>query len=94
MKVGQAILTTIGILILMIIINSIFGARATALILWGTSIWAAVDAHKIGLKKYKVSGPTGAVSTLILCLLLWIIVFPWYLVNKGKIARGEAKLKE
>jgi len=94
MKAGMAILTSLGILVVWILVASAIHPALGWAIFFGTSIWAGVDASKIELKKYKVGGPTGPAVTIIGCLLLWIVVFPWYLVNKGKIARGEAPLKE
>jgi hypothetical protein len=64
---------------------------ACGYIIWvGTSIWAGWDAHQIGLSKYKLNVATSPATTFLGCLLLWIVIFPWYLVNKGKIARGVA----
>ena len=94
MRAGMAVLTTLGILIVwMLLATGIHPVLGFAIFL-GTSIWAGVDANKIELKKYKVGGPTNPALTVIGCLLLWIVVFPWYLVNKGRIARGEAPLKD
>jgi len=54
------------------------------LIVLGTSIWAAFDAQAIiakGVdKKYLGGGP---VVIFLGCLLLWIIVFPYYLVKRS-----------
>jgi hypothetical protein len=93
MKTGMAILATVGILIVMSIAWAIHPFLGFA-ILVGSTIWAGVDAGKIEIKKYKVGGPTTPAWTVIGCLLFWIVVFPWYLVNKGKIVRGEAPLRE
>lgn len=94
MKAGMAILTSLGIIVVWILVGSIIHPALGWAIFLGTSIWAGVDASKIELKKYKVGGPTSSAVTVIGCLLLWIVVFPWYLVNKGKIERGEAPLKD
>lgn len=67
---------------------------STFILVVATSIWAARDARKIELHKYRVRGVTSEMTTLLGCLLFWIVFFPWYLVNKGKIQRGEARLKE
>ncbi len=100
--VGSALLITIGILVVWVLGSMGIAASLNepALVgIWnigvlvGTSIWAGLDAGRIELSKYKVGGPTGPAITVIGCLLLWIVVFPWYLVNKGKIARGTVRLK-
>src|SRR4051812_48513801 len=50
----------------------------------GTVIWVGVDASK---REWK-SG--GAPSWVIGCILLWIVVFPWYLIVRNKTPlRGE-----
>jgi len=93
MKAGKAILVTLGILVVAFL-SALIRPEAAYIVILITALWAAIDAHRIGLSKYKVGGPTGPVITFLGCVLLWIIVFPWYLVNKGKIARGEAPLKK
>jgi len=96
MNAGMAILTTLGIVVVWFFVSETIHPYLGWAIFLGTSFWAGVDASKIELKKYKLpgGGPNGPAVTVIGCLLLWIIVFPWYLVNKGKIARGEAPLKD
>lgn len=94
MRAGTAILATLGVLAIWILAAvAIHPALGWAVFL-GSSIWAGVDAGKIQLKKYKVGGPSSPAITVIGCLLLWVVVFPWYLINKGKILRGEVSLKE
>jgi len=90
----MAILITLGILVVSIVlsynVHPLFG-----FVIWlGTTIWAGVDAGKIELEKYRVNGVTTSTNTVLGCLFLWIIAFPWYLINKGKIARGEVELKK
>lgn len=92
MKTGNAILTTLGIFIVIVIAGTFNPAISWGIVLV-TALWAGYDAARINLSKYKVGGTTGPVMTVIGCLLLWIVVFPWYLVNRGKILRGEAVLK-
>ena len=92
MKAGKAILISLGILVIAIIAG-MFRPEGPYIVILITALWAAIDAYRIGLSKYKVGGPTGPVITFLGCVLLWILVFPWYLINKGKIARGEAVLK-
>jgi len=93
MKTGMAILTTLGFLFAMVVLGGIDPVFLWAIFLT-TSVWASIDASRISMKKYQLNGPAGPISTLLGCLLLWIVVFPWYLVNKGKIARGEMPLKD
>lgn len=93
MKPGAAILTTLGILVVIVLASQIHAALGSLIVL-GTTIWAGIDASKIELRKYKLNGVTSPATTVIACLFLWVIAFPWYLINKGKIERGEATLKD
>ena len=59
-----------------------------------SSIWAGIDSSKIELKKYKSGISYGPIVLTILCLALWIVAFPWYLVVRTKIKDGKAELKQ
>lgn len=95
MTTGKAVLFTVGLFFLALGLTSMTGFGSIMwLMILGTSIWAAVDSVKVGTKNYKTGISAGPAVVLIGCLLLWIVVFPWYLISKGKIERGEAVLKE
>ena len=51
-----------------------------------SSIWVYVDAKNIGVQKGQIPGMAdmGPISWLVSSLLLWIIVFPLYLVKRSK----------
>lgn len=56
-----------------------------ALIVIGTSIWVAFDAQKIGIKRGQLGGgilDMGCWGWFFLCLLLWIVGFPLYLIKR------------
>ncbi|MCH2383080.1 MAG: hypothetical protein MK290_10245 [Pedosphaera sp.] len=59
-----------------------------------SSIWVGIDSSKIELKKYKSGISYGPIVLTILCLALWIVAFPWYLVVRSKIKDGKAELKQ
>ena len=59
-----------------------------------SSIWVGIDSSKIELKKYKSGISYGTIVITILCLALWIVAFPWYLVVRAKIKDGKAELKQ
>ena len=59
-----------------------------------SSFWAYADARNINLSDYQVGGPGSPGGTLIGSLLFWPIVFPWYMLNRWKILRGEVDLGE
>jgi hypothetical protein len=58
-------------------------------------IWAALDAKRVGLWRYK-TGISGSPTTLLFLLLIlgWPIVFPWYLGVRLKIWAGVAQLRD
>ena len=95
MSVGKAILIAVGLLVAAVIVGRIVrvGAVLAWLMVLGTSIWAGIDAAKIGLNKYRTS-LSGPVLVVIGGCLLWIVVFPWYLVVRGAILSGKAQLKD
>ena len=55
------------------------------LVIIGTSIWVLIDAKKIGVPN-KDGGPIG---WCIGCILLWIIIFPAYLIKRSKFIRSN-----
>jgi hypothetical protein len=58
-----------------------------ALLVIGTTIWVAIDAHQLGVQRGKLGGGSldmSATSWTVCCLLLWIVAFPCYLVARGK----------
>ncbi|MEJ2367122.1 MAG: hypothetical protein P8Z49_01905 [Acidobacteriota bacterium] len=63
------------------------------LIVVGTSLWVLVDALNIGVKRGQMKGvaSSGPVTWAVGCLLLWIIIFPWYLIVRNKYKRINDK---
>ncbi len=64
------------------------------LLVIGTSIWVLVDAMTIGVKKGKIEGVgnMGPWGWFFVCLLFWIVGFPFYLAKRGEFkAAGEPK---
>ena len=58
-----------------------------------TSIWVAVDASTIGVKKGQLKGlgNMGPVGWIFVCLLLWIVGFPFYLAKRPELKRINGK---
>lgn len=58
-----------------------------------TSIWVLVDAKTIGVKKGQVAGMgnLGPWSWFFVCLLLWIVGFPFYLAKRPEFKRVNGK---
>jgi len=63
------------------------------IIVIGTSIWVAVDATTIGVKKGQIKGVAdmGPAGWFFACLLLWIIAFPFYLAKRGELKKINGK---
>jgi hypothetical protein len=91
-----AIFFSIGIFVLCVIIDWMLGTAPflTFSLVIGTTIWAGIDAKKIGAYKYKNYIASDPVFLVLGSLLFWIIVFPSYLWLRGKIDEGSAELKD
>ena len=63
------------------------------IIVVGTSIWVVVDANAIGVKKGQLKGVAdmGPSGWFFVCLLFWIIGFPFYLAKRGELKRINAQ---
>jgi hypothetical protein len=62
------------------------------IIVIGSAAWVYVDAKKIGVRKGLVSGMfnIGAGAWCAATLLLWIVVFPAYLIKRGALKAAVA----
>lgn len=94
MAIVQALVTTLGILAVWIAASVFVHPSIGLAIFLGSTLWAGWDAHQVGLSRYKVWGPTSVATTVIGCLLLWVLVFPCYLIARSKILSGNAVLKD
>lgn len=58
-----------------------------------SAIWVLIDAKNIGVKKDLISGMgnMGPFAWFFGTLLLWIVVFPMYLFNRGKFKLAVAR---
>jgi hypothetical protein len=63
------------------------------IIVLATSIWVLVDAKTIGVKKGQISGVAnmGPGGWFFVCLLLWIVGFPFYLAKRGEFKKINGK---
>ena len=57
-----------------------------------TIIWVLVDAKKIGVQKGQITGIAnmGPWSWFVVCLLLWVVGFPLYLVKRKQYQQINA----
>ena len=63
------------------------------IIVIATSIWVLVDAKTIGVKKGQIKGVAnmGPGGWFFVCLLLWIVGFPFYLAKRGEFKKINGK---
>ncbi len=64
-----------------------------ALIVIVSSVWVLIDAFQIGVRRNQLKGlaRSGPLGWALGCLLLWIIVFPLYLVKRNEFKRHNGK---
>lgn len=94
MKAWLAILLSIGIVIVTVMFSRVVGVNLMLFVVPITALWAAIDSKKISLKKYKSGISAGPIALFFGVILLWIVVFPWYLVIRDHIKMGNAVLKD
>lgn len=58
-----------------------------------TAIWAAIDASRIGLAKYKTNVAKGPVTLAICVAFIWIVAFPWYIHVRSNVMKGTQPLR-
>ena len=58
------------------------------------SIWAAWDSSRIQLRKYKSLISTSPLLLFLGLIILWIPIFPIYLVMRQRIKKGTAVLRD
>lgn len=58
-----------------------------------TALWAAWDSEQVKLTRYQTGIAYSPVVLFIVICLLWIAGFPWYVVARQQIKRGELPLK-
>lgn len=63
-------------------------------IVLGTIVWTFLDAyhHKIPTSGVDYSIHTGALTWLLGCLVIWIFVFPFYLIKRAQIFKSRNKV--
>lgn len=66
------------------------------IVIIGTSIWVLIDAKTIGVKKGQIEGMgnMGPVAWFFVCLLFWIVGFPFYLAKRGEFKRVNSVQQE
>ena len=62
------------------------------LVVIGCAVWVAVDASRLGARRGRLGGGTldmGPVSWFFATLLIWLIAFPCYLINRPKLVAAR-----
>lgn len=62
------------------------------LVVLGSSVWVLIDAKRIGVRKGLVDGIAniGPWGWFFGCILLWIVVFPLYLIKRDTLKKAAA----
>jgi hypothetical protein len=88
LSVWQGVLIAVGLLVLLVGLGAALGESATplaGLMVLGTTVWACIDSYQIR-RVYKARDTTAHPVGLFLCMtLLWIVVFPGYLVTRSRV---------
>src|SRR5262245_52068170 len=94
MKTPLAILFTIVLFIVCYLATTFVHFDLVTVMVLGTALWAAIDSSRLQLKRYQSGISYGPVVFFVLCVLFWIVGFPWYLSMRDKIKTGTAVLKD
>lgn len=93
MKTWIAILLTMGLLVACGAIVAFTRINLFVPLVVGTSVWAGIDSARIHLRRYQSGISYGPVVLGILCSMIWVVGFPWYLSMRHKIITGTARLR-
>ncbi|MHC4341957.1 MAG: hypothetical protein ACYSX0_17290 [Planctomycetota bacterium] len=90
-----ALLVTLVLSVLIAIVSELVPSYWSGLIVVGSSsIWAAWDSSRIGLHRYKSQMANEPVVVLFMCVVFWLLCFPWYVIIRQGIKRGLVPLKQ
>ena len=89
-----AILFTLTIVAATLVVSQVVGFDLVWILIFGTSLWAAIDSSRLELKKYKSGISYGPVILFVAIGLLWVVGLPWYLAVRYKITHGLLELKQ
>ena len=88
-----AILITLLLFAGSIAVYVVTGFNVMAFVVIGTALWVAYDSRALDLRRYKSGLAYGPIILFFAVILLWIVVFPWYLIVRYRITSGRAELK-
>lgn len=66
---------------------------AVWIVVLATSLWVLIDAKSIGVRKGQIKGMgnLGPWGWFFVCLLFWIVGFPFYLAKRAEYKRVNGK---
>lgn len=89
-----ALLVTLALTALTVLVGTLLPTWWSGIIVVGlSSVWAAWDSSRIGLHRYQSQMANEPVVVLFMCVALWLLCFPWYLIIRQGIKRGLVPLK-
>lgn len=92
MRAWPASLFTICLLAACYVVSALVYFDLTWILIWVTSLWAGIDSAKLELNRYKLGFSCRPAALFCLCALLWIFIFPWYLLMIRAIGDGSSLL--
>ena len=87
-----ALAATLGLFAVSLFASSGLGVMLGIVV--ASALWAAWDSARMRVQLYKTQMANEPVMILFMCVMLWIIMFPWYVVIREGIRRGLVPLKE
>jgi len=107
MRVLKNILIALGLLIGAVILGGVIDrinpprpggdGMATGMVgflIFGTTLWASISSYRLEFRRYKTGMSYHPVTILILHLMFWIVVFPYFLTVRDNINDGSAEVKD
>lgn len=93
---GEGILISVGLMFVLCVLVAYERRLAPliVLVIFATSIWAAVDSARLDLREYKTWIGLHPLVLFNAMYLLWFVLFPWYLVIRSRIRAGTLSRRE
>lgn len=91
----SAILITTALFLVMIVLTFLTDSSGPGwLIVLGTAIWAVTDSVELEMHKYEGRWGDGRLSVFLGILVLWIVMYPMYLVARSRRIAGVLRLRQ
>src|SRR5437868_2112697 len=90
----SALITTFNLFAAAVAIEWYTNLPTAWLLVIGSAAWAAYDARTTQPWRYRTGLANHPPAIFVGVLLLWLIVFPWYLIVRGQIRSGRLRVKD